>query len=166
MCAFPYHYCTSSALLHPTTLDFFCYARLCRVNLPQEPVSGYGLKNQYHQQRGVVEPVAAQDHQNPRGLGRAGSCYPCVSLRRRTANYRTCAAQSRRNGGLCDLSPWEPSHVPSVKVGLRRQTHASETYVVKAKSLELLYPTMARTRTALSLAFLFFSGATMMSDPV
>ena len=131
MCAFPYHYCTSSALLHPTTLDFFCYARLCRVNLPQEPVSGYGLKNLYHQQRGVVEPVATQDHQN-----------------------------------LCDLSPWEPSHVPSVKVGLRRQTHASETYVVKAKSLELLYPTMARTRTALSLAFLFFSGATMISDPV
>jgi hypothetical protein len=38
--------------------------------------------------------------------------------------------------------------------------------VLKAKSLELLYPTIARTRTELSVAFLFFSGATMMSDPV
>jgi hypothetical protein len=28
------------------------------------------------------------------------------------------------------------------------------------------YPTKARTRTALSLAFLFFAGATIMSEPV
>ena len=30
----------------------------------------------------------------------------------------------------------------------------------------MVYPTMARTRTGLSAAFLFFPGATMMSEPV
>jgi len=42
----------------------------------------------------------------------------------------------------------------------------SSRNVVKAKSTELLYPTIARTRTGLSAAFLFFPGATMMSEPV
>jgi hypothetical protein len=33
-------------------------------------------------------------------------------------------------------------------------------------TLRMLYPTMARTRTGVSAALLFFPGATMMSEPV
>jgi hypothetical protein len=52
---------------------------------------------------------------------------------------------------------------------LDRELRLRELRAMRCKlvaTLRMLYPTMARTRTGVSAALLFFPGATMMSEPV